>query len=51
MYRAGDVRVQSVPDAAIVYPTDAVVRVTGAALMTVVQKVHARREIVSAGAA
>jgi len=30
MYRAGDVRVESVPDAAIVAPTDAVIRVTRA---------------------
>jgi threonine dehydrogenase-like Zn-dependent dehydrogenase len=32
MYEAGDVRVQDVPDAAIVEPTDAVVRVTRACI-------------------
>jgi threonine dehydrogenase-like Zn-dependent dehydrogenase len=32
MYRAGDVRVQEVPDAAIVEPTDAVIRVTHACI-------------------
>jgi len=32
MYRAGDVRVESVPDATIVSPTDAIVRVTRACI-------------------
>ena len=32
MYRAGDVRVENVPDAAIVEPTDAVIRVTRACI-------------------
>ncbi|MDT5079942.1 MAG: hypothetical protein QOJ80_4579 [Mycobacterium sp.] len=32
MYRAGDVRVESVPDSAIVAPTDALVRVTSACI-------------------
>jgi threonine dehydrogenase-like Zn-dependent dehydrogenase len=32
MYAAGDVRVENVPDAAIVEPTDAVVRVTRACI-------------------
>jgi len=32
MYRAGDVRIENVPDAAIVDPTDAVVRVTRACI-------------------
>jgi len=32
MYRAGDVRIENVPDAAIVDPTDAVIRVTRACI-------------------
>jgi threonine dehydrogenase-like Zn-dependent dehydrogenase len=32
MYRAGDVQIENVPDAAIVNPTDAVVRVTRACI-------------------
>ena len=32
MYRAGDVRIENVPDATIVHPTDAVVRVTRACI-------------------
>jgi hypothetical protein len=28
MYRAGDVRIENVPDATIVHPTDAVIRIT-----------------------
>ena len=32
MYRAGDVRVEDVPDARLVEPTDALVRVTRAAI-------------------
>src|SRR3954452_10617011 len=32
MYRAGDVRVETVPDARLVEPTDALVRVTRAAI-------------------
>ncbi len=32
MYRAGDVRVENVPDAAIVNPTDALVRITRACI-------------------
>ncbi len=32
MYRAGDVRIENVPDAAIVEPTDAVIRVTRACI-------------------
>ena len=30
MYRAGDVRVENVPDATVVNPTDALVRITRA---------------------
>lgn len=32
MYRAGDVRIENVPDATIVYPTDAVIRITRACI-------------------
>jgi threonine dehydrogenase-like Zn-dependent dehydrogenase len=32
MYRAGDVRVENVPDAKIEYPTDALVRITHACI-------------------
>lgn len=32
MYRAGDVRIENVPDAAIVHPTDAVIRITRACI-------------------
>jgi threonine dehydrogenase-like Zn-dependent dehydrogenase len=32
MYRAGDVRVENVPDAVIVHPTDAVIRITRACI-------------------
>ncbi len=32
MYRAGDVRVENIPDAAIVHPTDAVIRITRACI-------------------
>ena len=32
MYRAGDVRVENVPDASLVDPTDALVRVTRACI-------------------
>jgi len=32
MYEAGDVRVENVPDAGVIEPTDALVRVTGAAI-------------------
>ena len=32
MYRAGDVRVENVPDPAIVHPTDAVIRITRACI-------------------
>ena len=32
MYAAGDVRIEDVPDPAIVEPTDAIVRVTGACI-------------------
>jgi threonine dehydrogenase-like Zn-dependent dehydrogenase len=32
MYEAGDVRVENVPDASVIEPTDALVRVTGAAI-------------------
>jgi threonine dehydrogenase-like Zn-dependent dehydrogenase len=32
MYRAGDVRIENIPDAAIVEPTDAVIRVTRACI-------------------
>jgi hypothetical protein len=32
MYRAGDVRVENVPDATIVKPTDAVIRATRACI-------------------
>ncbi len=32
MYRAGDVRIENVPDAAIVKPTDAVIRITRACI-------------------
>src|SRR3954471_5288199 len=32
MYKAGDVRIENVPDATIVHPTDAVVRVTRACI-------------------
>ena len=32
MYRAGDVRIENVPDATIVHPTDAVIRITRACI-------------------
>jgi threonine dehydrogenase-like Zn-dependent dehydrogenase len=32
MYRAGDVRIENVPDATIVNPTDAVIRITHACI-------------------
>ena len=32
MYRAGDVRVEKVPDATIIYPTDALIRITRACI-------------------
>ncbi len=32
MYKAGDVRIENIPDAAIVNPTDAVIRVTRACI-------------------
>ena len=32
MYRAGDVRVETVPDAKLVNPTDALVRITRACI-------------------
>ena len=32
MYRAGDVRIENIPDAALVHPTDAVIRITRACI-------------------
>ena len=32
MHAAGDVRIETVPDAAIVHPTDAVIRITRACI-------------------
>jgi threonine dehydrogenase-like Zn-dependent dehydrogenase len=32
MYRAGDVRIENLPDATIVHPTDAVIRITRACI-------------------
>ena len=32
MYRAGDVRIENIPDAAIIHPTDAVIRITRACI-------------------
>ena len=32
MYRAGDVRIENIPDATIVHPTDAVIRITRACI-------------------